>query len=124
MNTSDVQVQNIEVINKPITLRVIFILNAFKIILSLGFYYVFTFTDLAPEGLADPTKILYTSFAYMVLFGVMVTSILKRSFWGLRLAIILDFLVSIPVVAVVGFVISIVSFGMTFTKSVKKYFGV
>lgn len=55
MYTSDVQVQNTGVINKPITLRTVFILNAFKVILFLGFYYVFTFTDLVPKELADPT---------------------------------------------------------------------
>lgn len=106
---------------KPKTVRTIFILNLFKVFLSFGFYYAFAYTDFKIDGV-DPTKILYTALTYMALFGAIVTSIIKKSIWGVRIFVILDFLVSVPVVAVIGFIISIVSFTMTFTKTAKQYF--
>ena len=106
---------------KPLPLRIIFILNAFKILLSLGFYTVFTLKDIS-IGNADRTIILYTALGYAAMFGFMVFFILKRKIWGLRASIILDFLVSIPATAIIGFIISIVSFALTFNKKVLAYF--
>ena len=109
-------------LTKPGTLRAIFILNAFKVLLSLGFYGVFAFTEFGIEGV-DPTHILYTAAAYATLFVGVIIAIQKRTLWGLRICLILDFIVPIPLVAVIGMVISVVSIGLTFTKSVKGYFG-
>lgn len=112
---------NMETTTKPKTVRAIFILNAFKILLSLGFFLVFSYTDVSISGL-DPTFILYTSLGYTLMFIAMVLSILNKSIWGLRISIILDFLISVPVVAVIGFVISILSFYLTFRPTAKAYF--
>ena len=107
--------------NKPKTVRTIFISNLFKVFLALGFYYAFQSGQLHIDGV-DPTKILYTAFAYAVLFGGMVISILKRNVITLRVCILLDFIISIPTTAVIGFVIAILSMGMSFTKSAKAFF--
>ena len=109
-------------ISKPASVRIIFILNAVKILLSLGFYLVFTQTSVSIEGF-DPNKILYTGAAYAVLFGLMVYCINARKLWGLRIAIVLDFIASIPVTAVVGMIISIASLVVSFRASAKAYFG-
>lgn len=106
---------------KPIKLRIIFILNALKILISLGFYLAFTFTEFR-VGDIDPSLILYTFIGYVLLFAAMVTSILKRNIWGLRISIFLDFLVSIPAKAFIGFAIAAISIALTFTKTVQLYF--
>ena len=111
---------NQTVINKPVSIRIIFILNALKVLLALGFYVAFK--DKA-EPIIDPVVILYTAIGYAVMFAAIVFSILKRSAWGLRIAIIIDFIISIPATAIIGFVISAVSFGLTFRKSAKAYLG-
>ena len=112
---------NIDGLNKPKTVRAIFILNALKIVIALTFLLVFTFADIT-IGAVGPTIILYTLIGYIVFFAGMVVSILKRSQLGLQISIILDFLTSIPATAIIGFVIAIVSMALTFTKTSKAYF--
>ena len=110
---------------KPVTLRMIFILNALKILLAFGFFAAFKFYGLQVGELAGPQAanlMLYTMLGYMVTFACIVASILKRSMTGIRAAIAVDFLVSIPATAVVGFVIAIISMGLTFTTTVGAYF--
>lgn len=116
-----VNTHNIDGLNKPASVRIIFILNAFKILLAFALYFVFTTRDISIGG-ADPSIILYTAFGYIILFGAMVYSILNRKVWGLRASIILDFLVSIPATAIAGFLISIISFIVSYRKSAKAYF--
>ena len=108
-------------LNKPKTVRAIFIMNALKIVLALGFFLVFTFTDFR-VGDIQPSIILYTLIGYIVFFAAMVASILKRNLLGLRVSIVLDFLTSIPSTAVIGFVIAIASMILTFSKSAVAYF--
>lgn len=106
---------------KPKSVRAIFIMNALKIVLALGFFLVFTFTDIRVGDLG-PSTILYTLIGYIVFFAGMVASILKRSILGLRISIILDFLSSIPSTAIIGFVVAIVSMVLTFSKTAAAYF--
>ncbi len=111
--------------SKPITLRAIFILNALKILLAFGFFVAFKFYGLQVGELVGPQAanlMLYTMLGYMVTFACIVASILKRSLIGIRAAIAVDFLVSIPATAVIGFVIAIIGMGLTFTESVRAYF--
>lgn len=111
--------------SKPVALRVIFILNAFKIFLAFGFFAAFKFFGLQVAELAGPKAanlMFYTMLGYMVTFTCIVASILKRSMLGIRAAIAVDFLVSIPATAVIGFVIAIIGMGLTFTASVRAYF--
>ena len=51
-----------------------------------------------------------------------ILSILKRSMVGIRAAIAFDFVISIPATAIIGFVIAILSMGLTFTATVRAYF--
>ncbi|WP_170326482.1 hypothetical protein [Ruegeria arenilitoris] len=111
--------------SKPVTLRMIFILNALKIPLAFGFFTAFKFYGLQVGELVGPQAanlMLYTMLGYMVTFAFIVASILQRSMIGIRAAIIVDFLVSIPATAVIGFIIAILSMGLTFTASVRAYF--
>ncbi len=111
--------------SKPVTLRVIFILNALKILLALGFFAAFKFYGLQVGELAGPQAanlMLYTMLGYMVTFACIIASILRRSLVGIRAAIAIDFLVSIPATAVIGFIIAIISMCLTFTASVRSYF--
>ncbi|WP_170754802.1 hypothetical protein [Ruegeria lacuscaerulensis] len=110
---------------KPVTLRVIFILNALKILLAFGFFAAFKFYGLQVGELVGPqaaSLMLYTMLGYMVTFACIVASIIRRSMVGVRSAIAVDFLVSIPATAVIGCVIAIISMGLTFTTSVGAYF--
>lgn len=111
--------------SKPVTLRMIFILNALKILLAFGFFTAFKFYSLQVGELAGPQAanlMLYTMLGYMVTFACIVASILKRSLIGIRAAISVDFMVSIPATAVIGFIIAIISMGLTFTASVRAFF--
>lgn len=116
---------NIEGKTKPLNLRIIFVLNAFKILLSVGLYIGFKYQGLTIGTLSSASGaaiILYTTIGYLITFTVMVFSILKRNMLGLRLAIGADFLVSIPAKAFIGMLIATVSLGLTFTVTVKRYF--
>lgn len=111
--------------SKPPTLRAIFILNALKIPLAFGFFAAFQFYGLKVgelEGDAAATRTLYTMLGYILAFAGIVASILKRNLVGIRAAIALDFCVSIPATAVIGFAIAIISMGLTFTAPVRAYF--
>ena len=110
---------------KPIKLRIIFILNALKILLAFGFFIAFKYYGAkvgSVEGPAAANLMLYTAFGYVATFAMIVASILKRSLIGIRAAIVVDFLVSIPAKAFIGFAIAIISMALTFTAAVKAYF--
>jgi len=111
---------------KPIKLRIIFILNALKIFLTLGFFLAFKYGDFVVQGLEGDSAaslMLYTMFGYMAAFAVMVFSILRRNILGLRIAIAVDFLISIPAKAFIGFAVALIAMALTFTKPVTDYFG-
>ena len=110
---------------KPPLLRVIFILNALKIVLALGLLVGFKYFDLKVGSVSGPsavTLIFWTMIGYIATFAAIVVSILKRSIIGLRVAIVVDFLISIPAKAFVGFVVALIGLGLSFTKPVKAYF--
>ena len=110
---------------KPIPLRIIFILNVLKILLTIGFfmafrYYGFEAGELA--GDAGARVMMYALIGYLVAFSAIVYSILKRSLMGLRTAIIADFAVSVLAVAPIGFVVAAISMLLSFNQAVKSYF--
>ena len=110
---------------KPPLLRVIFILNALKIVLALGLLVGFKYFDLKVGSVSGPsavTLIFWTMIGYIATFAAIVASILKRSIIGLRVAIVVDFLISIPAKAFVGFAVALIGLGLSFTKPVKAYF--
>ena len=111
--------------DKPPLLRVIFILNALKIFLALGLLIGFKYYDLKVGSVSGPsavTMIFWTMLGYIATFAAIVTTILKRSIIGLRAAIVVDFLISIPAKAVIGLVIAAIGMGLSFAPSVKAYF--
>lgn len=108
-------------VGKPLQLRVIFILNVLKILLTIGFYIAFEFTDFTVGGITA-SMMLYTLMGYVAVFAAMVFCILKRNLLGLRISIAADFLISVPAKAFIGFAIAIICMALTFTASVKAYF--
>ncbi len=111
---------------KPPLLRAIFILNALKIFLALGLLIGFKYFDLNVHGVSGPsavTMIFWTMLGYVATFAAIVISILKRSIVGLRAAIVVDFIISIPAKAFVGFAVALIGMGLSFSGPVKAYFG-
>ncbi len=111
--------------DKPPLLRVIFILNALKIFLALGLLIGFKYFDLQIGSFSGPsaaTLIFWTMIGYVATFAVLIASILKRSIIGLRAAIVIDFLISIPAKAFVGFAVALIGLALSFTPPVKAYF--
>lgn len=111
--------------SKPPLLRVIFILNALKIVLTFCFFLAFKFFGLSVHGLEGASAanlMLLTMGGYMVAFAGIVASILKRSLPGIRVAIAADFLMSLPAKAPIGFAIAFIGMGLTFAPSVRAYF--
>jgi|GEM_PF-2124892 len=111
--------------SKPLTLRAIFVLNALKILLTLGFFVGFKFFDVSLGGLEGDSAanlMLYTMIGYILTFAAIVYSILNRNLMGIRIAIVVDFLVSIPAKAPIGFAIAVISMALTFTKPVLAFF--
>ena len=111
--------------DKPPLLRVIFILNALKIVLAAGLLIGFKYYDLqvgAVSGSNAVAMIFWTMLGYVATFAAMVASTLKRSATGLRAAIVTDFLISIPAKAFVGFAVAVICMALTFSSSVKAYF--
>lgn len=111
--------------SKPPLLRAIFILNALKIFLALGLLVGFKYFDLkvgSVSGSSAVSMIFWTMLGYIGTFAAIVMSILKRSLVGLRAAIVVDFLISIPAKAFIGLAIAVIGIGLSFTHSVKTYF--
>lgn len=109
---------------KPITLRIIFILNAIMMFLPFVFYYVITTNNITIGGL-DPQLMLYTGVAYITSFIPLVFFILKRNITGLKAILLLNILIALPAKAIIGIVVAIISLGLAFfNQKVKDYFGV
>ena len=111
---------------KPIQLRVIFILNALLMFLPFVFYYAITNDLFEPPSKGgselNPSWMLYTGIAYILLFPCLVACILKQNLTGLRIVIGLVALVSIPAGAYIGILFSIISMALSFSKPVKAFF--
>lgn len=111
--------------DKPLTLRAIFILNALKVLLTLGFFAAFKWGGFALHGLAGDSAaqlMLVAAAGYAAAFGLIVSSILNRQIRWIRAAIVLDLLISVAVGGPIGYVIAAVSMGLTFTAPVQAYF--
>lgn len=109
-------------VNKPIPLRIIFLLNALMMILPFVFYYVFTIQNITVGDL-DPMYMVYTGLAYILSFGVLVIFLLKRNLWGARVTFILNILIALPAGAYIGIVVAIISLTLSFfNQKVLAYF--
>ncbi len=105
---------------KPISLRVIVILNLLKIFLAFGIYTVITVKGIV-AGI-NPDWILYTACGYVATFSIIVFSILKKNIVLFRLIIIADIIISIPAKAIIGISISVVSVIISLNKKIQNYF--
>lgn len=109
-------------VNKPIPLRVIFILNALMMVLPFIFYYVFT-TQGIVVGDLDPMYMVYTGIGYILSFGVLVFFLLKRNLWGARIIFFLNILIALPAGAYIGILVAIISLALSFyNQKVLTYF--
>lgn len=107
--------------SKPITLLIIFILNALMMILPFIFYYVFTSRGIEIDGL-KPIYMIYTGIAYILSFVFLVFSILKKWLTGLRMVIIANVLIALPTKAYIGIGVALFSMLLSFTGKVRQYF--
>ena len=109
-------------INKPLALRAIFILNALMMILPFIFYFVVTTNGIDLGGL-DPQLMIYTGIAYILSFGALVFSILKKNIMLARAIFLINILIALPASAYIGIVVAIISLAISFFSSrVKAYF--
>jgi hypothetical protein len=107
-------------LKKPGVIRAIVIMYLFKVFLALGFFFVFRTQE---DPILEPMYILYTAGGYALSWVAVMLSILKKSIWGLRIAILVDFGISLPTKAFIGLAIAAVSFGLSFHKKIKAYMG-
>lgn len=110
---------------KPILLRVIFILNAGKILLTVGFFVAFKFYGLSVHGLEGDSAanlMLLALGGYVLAFAGLVRSILKRHLLGLRIALLADLGLSLYVGAPIGFLTFAISMTLTFSAPVRAFF--
>ena len=107
--------------DKPIPLRIIFILNALMCILPFVFYLVITSKDITIGGL-DPKWMLFTGAAYIISFVILVRFILTQNYQGVRGIIILNILIALPAKAYIGIAVAIISFALTFNNKLKAFF--
>lgn len=109
-------------LKKPIPLRVVFILNLFKIFLALGLFFYFS-TNNIQLGDVGPQIILYTMFGYIATFAGIVWSILKRNMIALKSILFIDLLISLPARAIAGILIAVISLLLVFLNGkIKAYF--
>lgn len=111
--------KNDTLMKKPTPLRVLFILNLLLVIICFTFY---GFAQSKGNVAGVPSNyILYTAIAYTILFIALITSIKNFSLLAVRIIIVLVFLVSTPTLAIIGMVISMISFVLTFNRKIKAY---
>lgn len=108
-------------VQKPIQLRIIFILNALMMFLPFVFYYVFITNDITIGDL-DPMWMVYTGIAYVATFPFLVYFILNRNITGARALFVVNAVIAIPAGAYIGIVFAVISMGLSFTAKVKAFF--
>ena len=101
MTTSTTTVAATNLVQKPIQLRIIFILNALMMVLPFVFYYVFTTKEITIGGL-EPIYMVYTGIAYILSFALLVFFILSRNAIGFRIVFIINTLIALPASAYIG----------------------
>ena len=112
----------VQTVNKPIPLRVIFILNAIMMVLPFVFYAVITTKGIEIGGI-KPISMVYTGLAYIASFGALVFFILKRNIWAVRAMFVINILIALPTSAYIGIVVAIVSMAVSFHGKVRAWFG-
>ncbi|MEL7534097.1 MAG: hypothetical protein AAFN10_22505 [Bacteroidota bacterium] len=97
------------------------ILVIVRALLALVFYIVFSINDIT-IGAVGPEIILYTFLGFSLLAIPIFYFIRKRNLLATRISIIVDLLAALPATAFISIVLSVVIFGLSFSKSAKAYF--
>ncbi len=97
------------------------ILVIVRALLVLAFYIVFSIKDIT-VGTVGPQIILYTFLGFSLLAVPIFYFIRKRNLLATRIAIIVDLLAALPASAFISIALSVVIFGLSFTKSARAYF--
>lgn len=118
---STIQSNAPELIVKPTSVKAIPIIIIVRALLALVFYIVFTVQDIT-VGSVGPQLILYTFLAFCALAVPIFYFYRKRQLVPLRIAILVDLLAALPATAFISIVLSLVAFGLTFTRSARSYF--
>ena len=107
-------------LQKPIQLRIVFILNAILALLPYVFYYVFTSKNISIDGL-KPIYFIYTGIGDISSFILMVYSILNKKLILFRTVFLITILISLPIRAYIGIVFAIISILLSFHKKIQTY---
>ncbi|MCP5071257.1 MAG: hypothetical protein GY946_32250 [bacterium] len=105
---------------RPKAIKAVFLLTMFKIVLAWTFYAVFSMLGSGP---VDPSIILYTASAYVVLAVPTFVFIHRRNALGVRICIGLAIVASLPARAGIGILIDVIAMVLTFRKPSKAFFG-
>ncbi|BDD06522.1 hypothetical protein [Aureibacter tunicatorum] len=113
---------SIKQVNKPVFLRVIFILNALMMFLPFVFYYVFTTKNITVGDL-DPMWMVYTGVAYILSFAFLVYFLKNRKLTGSRIMFVINILIALPAGAYLGIIVALISLALSlFNRRVLAYF--
>jgi len=104
---------------RPNSVKAVFLLTMFKLILAWTFFAVFKL------GGKDPVLgalIMKTAIAYVALAIPMFVLIHKHNANGVRFFLVLSIAASIPAKAIIGIVIDVVALGLTFGRPARAFF--
>lgn len=119
---STIQSNAVDLSVKPASVKAIPIIIIVRALLALVFYIVFSVKDIT-VGSVGPQVILYTFLAFCALAVPIFYFFRKKQVFPLRIAILVDLLAALPATAFISIVLSLIAFGLTFTKSARAYFG-
>lgn len=105
---------------RPFNLKIIVGLYGFKLLLACGFYAAFASGAVSVDGVT-PSLLLYTLIGYVIAFAAMMAFLAMGNIWGMRVCMAVDFLISVPAKAFIGFVIGAVAIALSFTASVRDW---
>lgn len=104
---------------RPKSIRAVFLLTMFKIVLAWTFFAVFTIRGSGP---VSTDIILYTASAYVALAIPTFVFIHRRNAIGVRVCIGLAIIASLPARAGIAIVIDVISMVLTFRRPAKDFF--
>lgn len=105
--------------DRPKSIKAVFLLTVFKVLLAWTFFAVFT---LRGPGPVSTDLILYTAMAYVVLAIPTFVFIHRRNAAGVRVCLALAIVASLPARAAIAIVIDVVALVLTFRAPSKRFF--
>ena len=104
---------------RPKSIRAIFLLTCFKILLAWTFFGV---ASVRENPLIEPKLIMYTAISYVALAVPTFVFIHKRNAIGVRVCIGLALLASAPVRAYLAIVLDLIALALSFREPAKRFF--